>query len=511
MDSGVAAVKTRGLKVIRAVVIKGSRLVGQTATQVDFREKYKSAIVAVQQGGRNTTQALSSIKFTVGDILVLQASDESPLLLRPPQDFYKKDKRDSASSDHGHRRSSSFVSLVTRRFGSQNNLPNAAKDTDDSAQDDKESSVYIGHGNAHPETDSGDGMDPELQELDTADRDKEGLVVVWRDLRVIFANQDDASRDVGREFLTAMEVSPNSQLAKKTAAQAGISKLPGVYLVSIERPLQKTEKDNKPRVLTVCEVSSAGAASIDTFGNLEPMYVTIEPDEPLASGDVLWFAGSASAVGDLRKIPGLKSAENEEVERINEKVHDRRLVQAVIARKGPLVGKTIKEVRFRTRYGAAVIAVHREGKRIHDHPGSIKLQAGDVLLLEAGPTFIERNKDNDRAFALLAEVDNSAPPRLRFLIPALVIVAAMLIVVTLDFKGSPSLLVCALVAAILMVLLGIMSEKEARDAVNWEVYVTIACAFGIGTALTNSGIAGGVANFLVHVGTAIGIGGEFIC
>jgi di/tricarboxylate transporter len=506
VDSGVAAVKTRGLKVIRAVVTKGSRLVGQTATQVDFREKYKSAIVAVQQGGRNTTQALSSIKFTVGDILVLQASDESPLLLRPPQDFYKKDKRDSASSDHGHRRSSSFVSLVTRRFGSQNNLPNAAKDTDDSAQDDMESSVYIGDGNAHPDTDSGDGMDPELQELDTADRDKEGLVVVWRDLRVIFANEDDASRDVGREFLTAMEVSPNSQLAKKTAAQAGISKLPGVYLVSIERPLQKTDKDNKPRVLTVCEVSSAGAASIDTFGNLEPMYVTIEPDEPLASGDVLWFAGSASAVGDLRKIPGLKSAENEEVERINEKVHDRRLVQAVIARKGPLVGKTIKEVRFRTRYGAAVIAVHREGKRIHDHPGSIKLQAGDVLLLEAGPTFIERNKDNDRAFALLAEVDNSAPPRLRFLIPALVIVAAMLIVVTLDFKGSPSLLVCALVAAILMVLLGIMSEKEARDAVNWEVYVTIACAFGIGTALTNSGIAGGVANFLVHVGTAIGIG-----
>ncbi len=203
--------------------------------------------------------------------------------MRPPQDFYKKDKRDSASSDHGHRRSSSFVSLVTRRFGSQNNLPNAAKDTDDSAQDDMESSVYIGDGNAHPDTDSGDGMDPELQELDTADRDKEGLVVVWRDLRVIFANEDDASRDVGREFLTAMEVSPNSQLAKKTAAQAGISKLPGVYLVSIERPLQKTDKDNKPRVLTVCEVSSAGAASIDTFGNLEPMYVTIEPDDPLAS------------------------------------------------------------------------------------------------------------------------------------------------------------------------------------------------------------------------------------
>ena len=244
------------------------------------------------------------------------------------------------------------------------------------------------------------------------------MELIWRDLRVIFANEDDSTRENAREFLTAMEVAPNSQLAKKTAAQAGISKLPGVFLVSIERPLNKPPEDSKPRLLTVCEASSA-TGSIETFGNVEPTFVSIDPDEPLASGDVLWFAGSASAVGDLRKIPGLKSVENEEVEKINEKVHDRRLVQAVIARKGPLVGKTVKEVRFRTRYGAAVIAVHREGKRIHDHPGTIKLQAGDVLLLEAGPTFIERNKDNDRSFALLAEVDNSAPPRLRFLIPAL--------------------------------------------------------------------------------------------
>ena len=74
---------------------------------------------------------------------------------------------------------------------------------------------------------------------------------------------------------------------------------------------------------------------------------------------------------------------------------------------GPLVGKTVKQVRFRTRYGAAVIAVHRDGSRIHEHPGRIRLQGGDVLLLEAGPTFIKGSYDNDRAFSLLAEVKDS--------------------------------------------------------------------------------------------------------
>ena len=57
-----------------------------------------------------------------------------------------------------------------------------------------------------------------------------------------------------------------------------------------------------------------------------------------------------------------------------------------------------------------------------------------------------------------------------------------------------------------MIGLGILSEQEARDAVNWEVYVTIAAAFGIGTALVNSGVAGAVANFLVRVGTSVGEG-----
>ena len=147
--------------------------------------------------------------------------------------------------------------------------------------------------------------------------------------------------------------------------------------------------------------------------------------------------------------------------------------------------------------------MHREGKRVHQHPGTIILQAGDVLLLEAGPTFIKENADSETSFALLSEVKNSAPPRLRLLIPALVLAVAMLAVYT---AGVTSLLVCGLVASMLMVCLGILSQQEARDAINWEVYVTIASAFGIGTALTNSGVAGGIADALVEFGQVLNIG-----
>ena len=79
-------------------------------------------------------------------------------------------------------------------------------------------------------------------------------------------------------------------------------------------------------------------------------------------------------------------------------------IKAVIAKQGPLVGVTPVEYDFMRKYGAAVIAVHRHGKRIQDYPGNIKLQSGDVLLLEAGPTFIAQNANNQQSFALINEV-----------------------------------------------------------------------------------------------------------
>ena len=340
------------------------------------------------------------------------------------------------------------------------------------------------------------------------------LETVWNDLAVVFSahseagGESDQPESASKEFLTAMEILPKSKLANKTVGSLGLNKLPGIFLVSIERP-SGDEHEQKPLFFSnnpegdMYGVPSVAGSMDESALTTDLQMIPVAQDEPLKGGDILWFSGTATAVGDLRKIPGMKSYVNEEVKKINEKVHDRRLVQAVIARRAKLVGKTVKEARFRTRFGAAVIAVHREGKRVQEHPGNIKLQAGDVLLLEAGPSFLKQNADNDNSFALLSEVEDSTPPRLKLLIPALLLAVAMLAVYT---AGVASLLVCALVASILMVSCGILTQQEVRDAINWEIYVTIACAFGIGTALTNSGVAGGIADGLVALGRAIGIG-----
>ena len=428
---------------IRANVPKLSSLIGKSVTDVDFRGTYRAAIVAIQQGGKNVPVA--SVVFGPGDILVLQVTNDSPLLKVPPTGFYKRASTKGAST-HLH--------------------------------------ADVERGNANSEEN------------------------VWHDLQVLSFKDGEATGDVGkaREFLAAMQVAPKSSLASRSALDLGFTKLPGVFLVSIDRPTNQ----NDAKKVTVVTKDPDGDDRSDSrsLATFDQLFTTVTIDTPLEAGDILWFAGSAADVGDLRKIPGLNSYESDEVKKINEKVHDRRLVEAVVARRGPLVGKTVKELQFRTKFGAAVIAVHRDGNRIHEHPGKIKLQAGDVLLLEAGPTFIKKSIENTRSFALLAEVEDSAPPRMHLLIPALILVITMLVVASLEYE---SLLVLGLIVAMLMALMGLISEQEARDAAKWDIFVTIGSAFGIGTALVNSGLASAIAGVLVDLGEAIGIGGKYKC
>jgi len=553
MERAHYAKKEKGLQVIRAVVTEHSKLVGRTPAQVNFNQQYKSKIVAIQKKGHNTTENMNNVVIDAGDMLVLQAQDDSPLLKRPLEGFYKekKNRKDSNGNLVGMVRrvlSRDDFQKVSGPFAARTNLP-AVGDTSTDARgekgDDKPQSsapanasdddeyfvADVEMGSAFSARDSiSNGA---IQPVDTSGTSNISASLqeenAWRDLRVVFPSKDTgaAATAENREFLTAMQIASSSPLINKTAAQSGINKLPGLFLVSIERPPSAAQlrhacqnaavKAAAPSVSTASRSSSRSHGSdsylvirdfkspgnftnVDEYNSSTPIDIY---DDPLLQNDVLWFSGSANVVSDLRKIPGLVLYQSDELAKIQHKDYDRRLVQAVVARKGILVGKTVKELRFRTKYGAAVISINREGRRVHSHPGQEKLQGGDVLLLEAGPNFVKDHAESSHAFVLLSEVKDSSPPRLRHFVPAILITIAMLAVYT---AGVLPLLVSSLLANMLMLIMGILSQQEARDAVNWEVFVTIASAFGIGTALTNSGVAGGIANGLVKFVEVTGLG-----
>jgi len=171
------------------------------------------------------------------------------------------------------------------------------------------------------------------------------------------------------------------------------------------------------------------------------------------------------------------------------------LIEAVVSNTCPLVGLSIRAGRFRSVYNAAVIAVARNGARLAGKIGDIVLQAGDTLLLEAHPSFVEAQR-NSRDFFLVSRVEGSTLPRHDRAWAALVILLAMVVVAGAQWL---SMLNAALLAAGAMILTRCCSATAARRSVEWSVLVVIGCAFGIGQALQKTGVARDVAHTLIGV------------
>ena len=86
------------------------------------------------------------------------------------------------------------------------------------------------------------------------------------------------------------------------------------------------------------------------------------------------------------------------------------------------------------------------------------MEAGDVLLLDAGPNFVKIHR-GDRNFGLVAELENTTPPQFHKLWIA---VATALIVVILASADQLNLLIGALIGTMIMIVFGTISVEQLR-------------------------------------------------
>ncbi|MFM7275786.1 MAG: SLC13 family permease, partial [Gammaproteobacteria bacterium] len=122
----------------------------------------------------------------------------------------------------------------------------------------------------------------------------------------------------------------------------------------------------------------------------------------------------------------------------------------------------------------------------------IELQAGDVLLLEAKPTVMERLR-NSRDFLLMSEVAAELPDHSRGWI-AWSILAGVIVLATF---GVASMLNAALLGAGAMLLARCLSVAEARRSLDLTVIVTIGASFALGNAIEKTGAAEYLGNALL--------------
>jgi di/tricarboxylate transporter len=270
-----------------------------------------------------------------------------------------------------------------------------------------------------------------------------------------------------RRFTVEMEVREDSALVGRTVAEAGLRQLEGVFLIEIERDT---------RIIS-----------------------SVAPEEVLEARDRLTFSGNVSRILDLQRMPGLVSAAHRHFEAVGQHP-GRAFYEVVIGEGSPMVGSTLKETGFRARYGAAVIAIHRAGEPVAGKLGDIRLRAGDLLLVLGNPDF-RRTWQEQQDFLVVVPLTEGRPLRrekarvVELLILGLILVAG---------TGLMDLLQTSLIIAIALVGFKIITASEARASVDLEVIILMATSFGLGIAISDSGLADQVARLVVGIFQPLG-------
>jgi len=138
--------------------------------------------------------------------------------------------------------------------------------------------------------------------------------------------------------------------------------------------------------------------------------------------------------------------------------------------------------------------VARNGERIKGNLGTIRLEAGDTLLLEARPAFVTRQRYN-KDFLLINDMDAEAPRHDR----AWLSWAILFVVVAAAGFGFISMLNASLLGAGLMIITKCCSVSQAEKSLVFTVLVTIAASFALGGALQKTGVAGFLASNIIEL------------
>lgn len=258
-----------------------------------------------------------------------------------------------------------------------------------------------------------------------------------------------------RVYTFRMVVVPDGPLDGMQLVDAGLRDLGDVFVASIDR----------------------GRAGI----------VPARPDSRLAGGDVLIIAGEAQHMRSLPTV-GLRHTAWAQLDALGP---DRIVLHEVVVGRGSaLVGRTLKDVSFRGRYGAAVVAIDRAGGRIEANLGTEPLQSGDVLLLQAGDEFVERWQDADE-FAVVARLDRATTAGTSRRPLVIAITAGMVVIAGL---GVVSLLEAVLWACAALAVTRTIDFREAIASLDLDVLLIIASAIGIGAVVEESGLAATIAD-----------------
>lgn len=263
-----------------------------------------------------------------------------------------------------------------------------------------------------------------------------------------------------RSYLTEVLVLPKSPLIGKTLEQSGLGRDLDLTVLSIVRQKRKYQPSGE-------------------------MFIE--------AGDVLLVEGARAEVLKVKDTAGIEIRADVKLSDPNLRTEDSVLVEAIVVPNSPLIGRTLRGVQFRERYGLQVLGLNRHGQNVLNKLSRITLRAGDVLLIQGNKVKVSALED-DRAFNILGAIQEKRPDRNRALRTGIIFVASL----TLATFNVLPLAVATLLGAFAVFATKCITPADAYREVEWRAIILIACMLGLGEAMSSTGTAKYLATLLTN-------------
>ena len=221
-------------------------------------------------------------------------------------------------------------------------------------------------------------------------------------------------------------------------------------------------------------------------------------DLPLQAGDRLLLRCNRDNLLRLQQehtvtLAPIGGQEEDLRELAGETTSPQRVVEVLLPNGSTLAGASVRDMRFRQRYNATLLAVRRGNQVLRELLGRVVLQAGDVLLLQA-PVDAIRGMQANNDLVVLDELEKDLPTTDRKRV-ALVIGALMILLPML--KILP-LMASVLLAMVAMVATGCLRSGELLRSIRWDVILLLGSLSCFSVAMQKTGLAEALATDLLH-------------
>ena len=221
---------------------------------------------------------------------------------------------------------------------------------------------------------------------------------------------------------------------------------------------------------------------------------TLRSDTAIASGDILVIKGAVEKLVSAQQVLGLQLHEEAREVTSDLEGDGTSIIEATLAPRSHIVGRSLEEARFRDRYGFTALAIWRQGEVITQRLRSIPLLFGDALLLQGPRRLVQTLQEGDE-FLVLEQVEVSSKRRNKAPIAAGILLLTLALVIFAGFHIS----IAMVIGSVLMVLTGSLSMDEAYESIDWRTVFLVAGMLPLGTAMETSGTARFLADLTIQL------------